>query len=571
MTSQLLQRPGKFALTISLLLPLIVGCTTTQAVDQTSYSTTAAQGSFSEAQLDSLLAPIALYPDTVLSHVLIASTYPLEVVEADRWVRNNRHLTGDNAVNAVDNEDWDPSVKALVAFPEILKRMSEDLEWTQQLGDAFLADEARVMDSVQTLRNRAYASGNLDKVEHVRVIREAETIVIEPSVERVVYVPAYDPRVVYGNWWWADYPPVYWHYPSSYVFVSGFYWGPSVYIGPRFYFSGCHWAQHRVVVVDHYHDHHHFYDSRSVAHYAGATHWNHNPVHRRGVAYHDNHISERYHSNRENYGDARVYRAGLRDNGGHAAADHGAVNRQATSRQTPDHLTPNHARDQRQGRDEQFQQRLGRQQAGQVTTNSDRPAQYQNQQPRAEQLRERMNRHNNRELGNVQNREQGVTNQPRTEHQSADNRTADRSNSNPRAQSQGASETRTWENRGNSDRINRVGSTTSAREPQPGRVARAEQPREQQQGRTGQVARTEPVTRTGRPSTQWEERPIATESAQPVERAGRPQVQREAREVASVDQADRPERAERTERVERTSGGSHNSGERAEMRGGRER
>jgi hypothetical protein len=311
MTSQLLQRPGKIALTISLLLPLVVACTTTQAVDQTSYSTSAAQASFSEAQLDSLLAPIALYPDTVLSHVLIAATYPLEVVEADRWARTNSHLTGDNAVNSVDNQDWDPSVKALVAFPEILKRMSEDLEWTQQLGDAFLADEAGVMDSVQKLRNRAYASGNLDKVEHVRVIREQETIVIEPSVERVVNVPAYDTRVVYGNWWWADYPPVYWHYPSSYVFVSGFYWGPRVYIGPQFYFSGCHWNQRRVVVVDHHHHYNQrFYDSRSVAHYAGATHWNHNPAHRRGVAYHDNHTSQRYHSNRENYGDARVYRAG---------------------------------------------------------------------------------------------------------------------------------------------------------------------------------------------------------------------------------------------------------------------
>jgi hypothetical protein len=221
MTSQLLQRPGKLALTISLLLPLLVGCTTTQAVDKTSYSTIAAQASFSEAQLDSLLAPIALYPDTVLSHVLIASTYPLEVVEADRWARNNSRLKGDDAVNAVDNQDWDPSVKALVAFPDILQRMSDDLDWTQQLGDAFLADEERVMDSIQKLRNRAYASGNLDKVEHVRVVREDKVIVIEPSVERVVYVPAYDTRVVYGNWWWADYPPVYWHYPSSYVFVSG--------------------------------------------------------------------------------------------------------------------------------------------------------------------------------------------------------------------------------------------------------------------------------------------------------------------------------------------------------------
>jgi len=554
MTSQLLQRPGKLALTISLLLPLLVGCTTTQAVDQTSYSTTAAQASFSEAQLDSLLAPIALYPDTVLSHVLIASTYPLEVVEADRWARNNSRLKGDDAVNAVDNQDWDPSVKALVAFPEVLKRMSDDLDWTQQLGDAFLADETRVMDSIQTLRNRAYASGNLDKVEHVRVIREEKTIVIEPSVERVVYVPAYDTRVVYGNWWWADYPPVYWHYPSSYVFVSGFYWGPRVYIGPRFYFSGCHWNQRRVVVVDHHHHHNHrFYDSRSVAHYSGSKHWHHNPVHRRGVAYHDNHTRQRYHSNRESYGDARVYRAGVRDNGGHVSP-----NRQSTSRQPSDRLSPNHARDQRQGRDEQFQQRLGRQQAGQITTNTDRPAQYQNQQPRAEQLRERMNNHSGRDLSNPKNREQHreqtreqrANSQPRTERQSADSRTVERSNSRPQTQI-GASENRNGKNPVNSDRIER---TTTPREQQYSRIERTEQPRAQQQNRTEQVARTERV----RPSTQWEERPIVTE---PTQRVERPQMQSRT-EVARTERASRPERAERT------SGGGN---ERADIRGGRER
>ena len=526
MTSQLLQRPGKLALTISLLLPLIVGCTTTQAVDQPSYSTTTTQASFSEAQLDSLLAPIALYPDTVLSHMLIASTYPLEVVEADRWARNNSHLTGDNAVNSVENQDWDPSVKALVAFPEVLKRMSDDLDWTQQLGDAFLADEARVMDSIQTLRNRAYASGNLDKVEHVRVIREEKTIVIEPSVERVVYVPAYDPRVIYGSWWWADYPPVYWHYPSSYVFISGFYWGPRVYIGPRFYSSGCHWSQRRVVVVDHHHHGQRFYNNRSVAHYAGATHWNHNPVHRRGVAYYDSRTSARYHSNRENYGDARVYRAGLRDNGGHTSPNRASPN--AVSRTQ---VSPNQARDQRQGRDEQFQQRLNRQQAGQLTTNTNRPAQYHNQQPRAEQLRERMNNHNGRDQGNLQSRDQRINSQTRTGNQNANMQTTER---------------------------NRTERTTTAREqPHNNREERIEQPRTQQPYRSEQVART------GRPAT---ERVEHTQTMSNTQRVDRSQMQMERREVAQTERVDRPERIERS-----SGGGSHNSNERAEMRGGRER
>jgi Protein of unknown function (DUF3300) len=332
-----------WAVTLLLLLPALNGCTTrtyatdrtytldrtqtpeTQSAQNRTYTldkkSNANQDSFTQGELDSLLAPIALYPDTVLSHLLIASTYPLEVVEADRWVRKHPNLKPEEALNAVDDKDWDPSVKALVAFPEILKRMSDDLDWTQRLGDAFLADQGRVMDSVQTLRNRAYDSGSLNKVENVRVIREEKIIYIEPSVERVVYVPAYDTRVVYGSWWWADYPPVYWHYPSSHVFVSGFYWGPSIVIGPRFYFSACSWQQRRVVVVNHYHNPHthiyhgrqHFYDSRSVVRHSDARHWHHNPTHRRGVAYYDNNTRERFNSNRESVSNDRIYRTQLRN------------------------------------------------------------------------------------------------------------------------------------------------------------------------------------------------------------------------------------------------------------------
>ena len=538
MTSQLLQRPGKFALVIGLLLPLIVGCTTTQAVDRTSYSTAAAQASFSEAQLDSLLAPIALYPDTVLSHVLIASTYPLEVVEADRWARNNSRLKGEDAVNAVDNRDWDPSVKALVAFPDILQRMSEDLDWTQQLGDAFLASEERVMDSIQKLRNRAYASGNLDKVEHVRVIREEKIIVIEPSVERVVYVPAYDTRVVYGNWWWADYPPVYWHYPSSYVFVSGFYWGPRVYIGPRFYFSGAHWHQRRVYVIDRHHHHgHRFYDSRSVVRHSNAKHWHHNPVHRRGVAYHDNHTRQRFNSPRESYRDTQQYRAGLRDNNGNSR------------------IAPNNAREQRQGRDDPALQRLDRRQAGQITTNSanvsnDRAI----QQPRAEQLRERMNNRNDRELGNVQHREQSNP----TERQGTDVRQAER-----RTQTE-QSGNRNWENRLNTERSNRIERTELPRAQNPNRTERTEVQRAQPTDQRIQQAQQQ--SRLERPTTQRLER------TQSVERSQVQQVER--REASRVEPVQRTERVERPQRIERTGEGStdrQNGGGRTEMRGGRER
>lgn len=251
--------------------------------------------SFSRAELDQMLAPIALYPDTVLSHILIAATYPLEVVQADRWVRANPHLKGEDAVNAAELEDWDPSVTALVAFPDILRRMSEDLDWTQRLGDAFLADEGLVMDTIQALRDKAYASGNLRDTEYTKVVREEKIIVIEPVMERVVYIPYYDTRVVYGSWWWDAYPPVYWPRPAHFVRVGTIYWGPRTILTAGFFFSSPHWHQRRVVVID-YHHHHHprYYSAPKIAHYHGAHHWQHNPKHRRNIAYRHEHVHNKY-------------------------------------------------------------------------------------------------------------------------------------------------------------------------------------------------------------------------------------------------------------------------------------
>ncbi len=252
------------------------------------------EAAFSQAELDQMLAPVALYPDTVLSHVLIASTYPLEVIQAARWSRANPDLSGEEAVAAVEHKDWDPSVMALVAFPELLARMDEDIEWTQRLGDAFLVQEEEVVYTVQRLREKAYAQGNLKTNEHVRVVRETEYIYIEPRRTRMVYVPYYDPRVVYGPWWWSAHPPVYWHYPR---YVSGvtFYWGRAYRVSPRFYFSSFYWPHRQVVVINHHHHYRsggYFRSSRQVAHHKDRRHWQHNPRHRRGVAYHRN-ISER--------------------------------------------------------------------------------------------------------------------------------------------------------------------------------------------------------------------------------------------------------------------------------------
>ena len=265
---------------------------------------------FSQAELDQMLAPIALYPDALLSQVLIASTYPLEVIQADRWVRNNKDLKTEDALKFAQNKDWDPSVKALVAFPDVLKRMSEDVDWTQRLGDAFLNDEESVMDAVQRLRKRAYATGNLEKAQHISVERDDDNIVIEPAEERIVYVPVYDTRVVYGNWWWPDYPPVYWHYPSSYTYVSGFYWGTSIYLGPTYFYSSCRWRDRRVVVIDHrnYVGPTRFYTGRDIVRHADARDWHHDPVHRHGVAYYNNSLRETYGSRHESRGNDRDYR-----------------------------------------------------------------------------------------------------------------------------------------------------------------------------------------------------------------------------------------------------------------------
>jgi hypothetical protein len=251
---------------------------------------------YSEAELEQMLAPIALYPDTVLSHVLIAATYPLEIVQAARWSRNNPGYSGQDAVAMVENQDWDPSVKALVAFPELLERMDQDLGWTQGLGDAFLAQEGEVTDTIQYLRNQAYNNGQLQSNAQVNVVRETRYIYIEPAQPQVVYVPYYDPYVVYGPWRWAAYPPVYWHHPPGFSLSLGFYWGAGIHLQSSFFFSSFYWPSRHVVVVDHHYynrypnyghgkGHGGYRPGHHMAHYSGANRWQHNSQHRRGVSY----------------------------------------------------------------------------------------------------------------------------------------------------------------------------------------------------------------------------------------------------------------------------------------------
>lgn len=255
---------------------------------------------FSQQQLEQVLAPIALYPDPLLSQILMASSYPLEVVEAARWSRNHANLLGEDAVRAAGNENWDPSVKSLLAFPQVLARMNEDLHWLQTLGDAFLGQEPQVMDTVQNLRRRAQAAGNLRSDEHQRIAESGPLLVVQPADPQIIYVPYYDPRVVYGPWWWPDYSPVYWRpFPGYYLrpgLASSFYWGPSIRISVGYFFGGFDWPHRHVRVVQPN------YYYRVAANQRETTfdrdrppgRWQHDPVHRRGVAYRQPEVWQRF-------------------------------------------------------------------------------------------------------------------------------------------------------------------------------------------------------------------------------------------------------------------------------------
>ena len=187
-----------------------------------SFGAQAQPRTYSQAELDALLAPVALYPDSVLSQVLVAATYPDDVRDAAAWLRANPHLKGDDAVRAAEPMPWDPSLKALLALPELLARMDESPHWTADLGAAFLVQEAHVMDTVQALRRRAQASGALQSDSHQQVLEHGQAVVVQPVQPHVVYVRYYDPYVVYGPWWWHSYRPVVWRpwHPRPSLVVS---------------------------------------------------------------------------------------------------------------------------------------------------------------------------------------------------------------------------------------------------------------------------------------------------------------------------------------------------------------
>ncbi len=253
------------------------------------------------AQLDQLVAPIALYPDPLLAQVLMASTYPLEVVQADRFAKTNKALKGDKLTQALDKQDWDASVKQLVSTPTVLAMMSDQLDWTEKLGDAVLAQQTDLMDAIQRLRGQAQANGKLGttKQQKVTVSQEAnkQVIEIEPASPEVAYVPYYNPSVVYGEWSYPDYPPYYYPPPAGYVvggaIATGLAWGAAFAIGHQIW-DNFDWNRGNINVnidrnVNRNIDRN---VNRNVD--RNFQKWEHNSYHRRGVSYNSDAVKNKF-------------------------------------------------------------------------------------------------------------------------------------------------------------------------------------------------------------------------------------------------------------------------------------
>jgi hypothetical protein len=254
-------------------------------------------------QLDGLVAPIALYPDPLLSQILVASTYPLELVEASQWLQRNPGLTGPALTQAAQQQNWDASIQALVVFPDLVKRLNQDITWTTNLGNAFLAQQPEVMDAVQRMRLNAQEAGKLTSTSQQKVKTTNDSgrpiINIEPADPNVIYLPNYDPAYIWG-------PPLYypyanWFYPP---FVGGAYFGFGVGIPIGFYFGfgwggwggwGWHpgWGNHTVIVNNNFIHRNNFNVGRDGS-LRGNSAWSHDSAHRQGVPYANAAVSSRY-------------------------------------------------------------------------------------------------------------------------------------------------------------------------------------------------------------------------------------------------------------------------------------
>jgi hypothetical protein len=254
----------------------------------------------SPQQLDNLVAPIALYPDSLLSQMMVAATYPLEVAEAAQWLQQNRNLQGPQLVDAARQQNWDASIQALVVFPDVLNRMNSALQWTTDLGNAFLSQQADVMSAVQRMRAQARAAGRLNSNAQQTVTAENQgnntAIEIQPTNPQVVYVPVYNPAYIWGAPAWGYYPPLW--YPA---FGFGFGFWPGIHIG--FFFGGLGWGGwgwgpnwfggsifERGLFFSHYG----YHGFAGGGRFAGTGVWAHDPAHRLGVAYPNRAVASRF-------------------------------------------------------------------------------------------------------------------------------------------------------------------------------------------------------------------------------------------------------------------------------------
>ena len=250
-------------------------------------------------QLDDLVAPIALYPDPLLSQIMVASTYPLELVQAFQWLGRNPGLAGSGVTLAAQQQNWDPSIQALVVFPDLVKRLNQDITWTTNLGNAFLSQQADVMDSVQRMRLKAQQAGKLSSTSQETVTTTNDSgqpvIDIEPSNPQVIYLPNYDPAYIWG-------PSLYYPY-ASWFYPPGYY-GFGIGINMGFYFGGgwggwggwgWHpgWGGHNIMVNNSF-VHRYNFNSRGSASLSGTSAWAHNASHREGVPYANAAVANRY-------------------------------------------------------------------------------------------------------------------------------------------------------------------------------------------------------------------------------------------------------------------------------------
>jgi hypothetical protein len=296
---------------------------------------------FKPEELEQIVAPIALYPDPLLAQVLMASTYPLEIVLAARWAAEHPDVKGDAVAKAVENETWDASVKSMVALPDVLKMMNEKLDWTQKLGDAVLAQRKDVMDAVQRLRLKAKDAGNLKSSKEQTVKTEPapsgasapQVIIIESPSPEVVYVPTYNPTVVYGAWPYPAYPP-YYYYPPGYAAGAAFFsFSAGVIVGGALW-GGFNWGHSDIDVNVNRYNNFNRTNVSNVNRTNVSNRWEHNSAHRQGVGYRDSATQQRYGRGssqqgvqaRENYRGRDNSQLGTGDRGGQQPRDLGGGN-----------------------------------------------------------------------------------------------------------------------------------------------------------------------------------------------------------------------------------------------------